>query len=83
MHIQHPFFVRLGLQGLKVIVIALCPGGSDRGRFSSRVPDSSSVDKWPTSWDAPLGSGKLILTKSLCIFNGIINITFQHFEPFT
>lgn len=77
------FFVRSFCWGQRLWPWIFAFRGPNRGRFSFREHDSGSVNKWHTSLDAPLGSGKLILTNSLCIFNGIINIAFQHFNPFT
>lgn len=35
----------IGLKVSKVVTVALCPGGSDRGRFGFRVHDSGHVNK--------------------------------------
>lgn len=39
------FFDKIGLKRSKVVAVALCPGGSNRGRFSFRVHDSDPVNK--------------------------------------
>lgn len=74
----------IGLCGSKVVTVALCPGGSLTGvdLAPECMIQARRINDTPVG-DAPLGSGKLILTNTLCIFNGIINIAFQRFNPFT
>lgn len=73
----------IGLCGSRVVTVALCPRG---GLTGVDLASECMIQAWwindtPVG-DAPLGSGKLILTNTLCIFNGIINIAFQRFNPF-